>query len=127
MNYSAGLLGHFATDTHAAVDWSGHVQAARDGAAWNLPVSERELAHLVNMCNGALFDALSDFKNSVWGVKMRLSALGLLPGPYCLREQGRPDMSEEIARAYAANGVLSDEEFLRENLEEMKREVGLHG
>ncbi len=77
MGYAGGLLGHFATDTHAAVRWATAVLDAKAGKEWRLPVSEKELAHIVNMCNGALFDAQNNFANSVWGVKYRLSSLGL--------------------------------------------------
>jgi hypothetical protein len=125
MRYSAGLLGHFATDTHAAVDWSSRVMAARDGDDWDLPLPKAELAHLVNMCNGALFDALHDFENSVWGVKCRLTQLGLLPEPVCFEETGRRGMEEQIQRVYGAHPVLSDDDFVRENLLEWKQEVGL--
>ena len=125
MTYSAGLLGHFATDTHAAVRWAQKVVASREGADWDLAIPQNELAHLVNMCNGALFDALGSFENSVWGVKRRLAALGLLPGPTCFHEAGRPGQPEAISRAYAAHPALNDEQFLAENLDGMKREVGL--
>jgi hypothetical protein len=125
MGYAGGLLGHFATDTHAAVRWAGAVLAAKAGKRWRLPVPERELAHLVNMCNGALFDARMDFANSVWGVKYRLTSLGLLPGPYCFHEDGRDGLAQEIDRAYSVHPVVSDKEFLAENLTRMKREVGL--
>ena len=125
MEYSGGLLGHFATDTHAAVRWSGAVREAKKGKRWTLPVSEKELAHIVNMCNGALFDAKNDFANSVWGVKYRLASLGLLPGPYCFHERGRKGLAEEIDRAYGYHPVISDREFLADNLTTMQREVGL--
>jgi hypothetical protein len=123
--YSGGLLGHFATDTYSAVKWSAAVLEAKQGKGWGLTVHERELAHLVNMCNGALFDARNDFANSVWGVKYRLTSLGLLPGPYCFSENGRKGLADEIDRAYSADRVLSDREFLSENLRSMKREVGM--
>ncbi len=126
MRYAGGLLGHFATDTSAAVTWAGAVLDAREGTPWRLPVPEKELAHIVNMCNGALFDARNDFENSVWGVKYRLSSLGLLPGPYCFHENGRRGLAEEIDRAYSFHPVISDREFLSEHLTNLKREVGLH-
>ncbi len=88
MTYSGGLLGHFATDTYSAVTWSGAVLEAKEGKKWRFAVPEKELAHIVNMCNGALFDAKTDFANSVWGVKYRFYSLGLLPGPYCFHENG---------------------------------------
>ena len=123
MHYDAGLLGHFATDTRAAASWASAVMAVRDGAAWALPLPEPALAHLVNMCNGALFDALHDFENSVWGVKARLTQLGLLPAPHCFREAGRTGLPEAIRAAYAAHAVLSDGDFIAEHLDEWKREA----
>ncbi len=126
LGYSGGLLGHFATDTHAAVRWSTAVLDAKSGSGWRLAVPERELAHIVNMCNGALFDAKNDFANSVWGVKYRLTSLGLLPGPFCFHERGRRGLAEEIDRAYSVDPVISDREFLADHLAHMKREVGLH-
>ena len=125
MRYSAGLLGHFATDTHAAAQWAAAVMAARDGAAWTLPVTQPALAHLVSMCNGALFDALHGFENSVWGVKVRLTQLGLMPAPHCFHETGRAGLPEAIRAAYGAHPVLNDDQFVAERLDEWKREVGM--
>jgi hypothetical protein len=51
--------------------------------------------------------------------------LGLLPGPYCFHENGRRGLAEEIDKAYSINSVVSDREFLLENLQNMKREVGI--
>ena len=125
VSYVGGLLGHFATDTYSAVRWAGAVLATKAGSPWTLALPEKELAHLVNMCNGALFDAKTDFANSVWGVKQRLTTLGLLPGPYCFHERGRRGLAVEIARAYGVHPILSDSDFLANNLEQMKYEVGL--
>ena len=125
MSYDAGLLGHFATDTRAAVTWAEAVIQHREGAEWPLSISKEELAHRVNICNGALFDALNNFENSVWGVKRRLTALSLLPAPHCFHESGRPGMHDEISRAYSAHPLLNDEQFLTEQLDEMKREIGI--
>lgn len=125
MSYDAGLCGHFATDTRAAVKWVNAVIRCREDAEWTLPISKETLAHRVNMCNGALFDALNGFQNSVWGVKRRLTALGLLPAPNCFNESGRPGMNEDISRVYSYHPLLNDEEFLAERLSGMKREVGL--
>jgi hypothetical protein len=125
LEYSGGLLGHFATDTYSAVNWAGAVLEGKKGREWRLDVPEKELAHIVNMCNGALFDARTDFANSVWGVKYRLYSLGLLPGPYCYHENGRAGLADEIDRAYSADPVISDREFLSNTLKSMKREVGI--
>jgi len=125
VGYSGGLLGHFATDTFSAVKWSGAVLEAKEGKEWRLAVSEKELAHIVNMCNGALFDARTDFASSVWGVKYRLYSLGLLPGPYCFHENGRRGLAGEIDRAYSVDPVISDREYLSNNLMSMKTEAGI--
>jgi len=125
MEYAGGLLGHFATDTFAAVGWANAVLAAKRGQRWEFPLAEKELAHRVSMCNGALFDARNDFANSVWGVKYRLSSLGLLPGPWCFHERGRRGLAEEIDRAYADVPALNDRDTLAQYLGGMKKEVGL--
>ena len=125
VGYSGGLLGHFATDTCSAVRWSGAVLDAKGGREWRLAVPERELAHMVSMCNGALFDSVNDFANSVWGVKYRLYSQGLLPGPFCFHENGRKGLAEEIDRAYSVDPVISDREFLSTTLDSMKREIGM--
>jgi len=125
VEYAGGLLGHFATDTFAAARWANAVLAAKRGAAWGFPLPEKELAHRVSMCNGALFDARNDFANSVWGVKYRLTSLGLLPGPWCFHEKGRKGLAEDIDRAYGDAPALSDREHLAENLAGLKKEVGL--
>jgi hypothetical protein len=125
VGYSGGLLGHFATDTYSAVRWAGAVLEAKNGRAWSLAVPERELAHIVSMCNGALFDAVTDFANSVWGVKYRLYSLGLLPGPFCFHENGRKGLTEEIDSAYSVDPVISDREVLSATLNNLKREIGM--
>lgn len=125
IQYQGGLLGHLATDTHAAVKWVRHILEKRKTGKWNFILSERALAHAVNRCNMALFDALGDFENSVWGVKYRLSSLGLLPGPYCFQETGRRGQAEAIDKIYNEYPEITDLEFLLENLESMKREIGI--
>lgn len=125
LRYYAGLLGHFATDTHAAAEWSSAVTAARDSSAPALPQSERRLAHLVNLCNGALFDALGGFENSVWGVKCRLSQLGLLEAPWCYHESGRAGQAEAIRAAYHACPLLNDDRWVAEHLDQWRRELGM--
>jgi dihydrodipicolinate synthase/N-acetylneuraminate lyase len=125
VQYAGGLLGHFATDTHAARNWVDCVLKKRAGGEWTLRLSEAELAHAVNRCNMALFDALNNFENSVWGVKYRLTKLGLLPAPICFRETGSADQAESIDGVYSDYDELNDRQFLREQLDDMKKEVGI--
>ncbi len=125
MKYAGGLLGHFATDTHAAVRMVTEITTRRDREIADTGPSERELAHAVNRCNMALFDATGNFENSVWGVKYRLTRAGLLPGPYCLNENGRDGQAESIDYIYSLYPSLCDDHFLAENLNSLKKEVGL--
>ena len=125
VQYKAGLLGHFATDTHAAVNWFQAIQQKKESGSWQFELSEEDLAHGVNRCNMALFDALGNFENSVWGVKYRLASMGLLPGPYCMHEDGRMGQDKAIDAVYNEYQPLNDNQYLEEHLENLKREVGL--
>ncbi len=125
IQYEGGLLGHFATDTHAVVRWVKEIFASRGTNNWDYPLSKETLAHAVNHCNMELFDALGNFENSVWGVKYRLTKLGLLPGPYCSTEEGRPGQAAAIDKIYGAFPDLTDDAFVKENLDWMKKEIGI--
>lgn len=125
IRYDGGLLGHFATDTHAVVRWVNEILNSRNTETWNFPLSKETLAHAVNHCNMVLFDALGNFENSVWGVKYRLTSLGLLPGPFCSTETGRPGQAVAIDKIYGDYPVLTDEPFVKEHLDWMKKEVGI--
>ena len=92
---------------------------------WDFPLSKEALVHAVNHCNMVLFDALGNFENSVWGVKYRLASQGLLPGPYCAHEKGRPGQAAAINEIYENYPILTDDEFLEEHLDWMKKEVGI--
>lgn len=126
IQYSGGLLGHFATDTHAVVKWIEQILKARVSSSWIFPLTKEELAHAVNHCNMVLFDALGNFENSVWGVKYRLTSLGLLPGPYCAHESGRIGQAEAIDKVYGDYPMLTDHAFLNGQLDWMKKEVGIN-
>lgn len=125
VNYNGGLLGHFATDTNAAVNWVKQIQNKKKTGTWSFNITEEELAHGVNRCNMALFDALGNFENSIWGVKHRLTSLGLLPGSFCMHENGRKGQAESIDAVYNEYAGLSDIEFIAVNIDNMKREIGI--
>jgi hypothetical protein len=124
VRYHGGLLGHLATDTHAASRWIGQIFQWRSTGEWDFSLSRQSLAHAVNRCNLALFDALGNFENSVWGVKYRLYKLGLLPGPWCATEKGRSGQAETIDGIYGEYPEITDETFVMDNLERMKKEAG---
>ncbi len=126
IRYHGGLLGHWATDTHAVVHWVDHIFKARNGEGWRFPMTLQELSHAVNRCNMVLFDALGNFENSVWGVKYRLASLGLLPNTICRYEEGRKGQAEAIDNVYGMFPELTDRQFVRENLVWMKKELGIN-
>ena len=125
VHYQGGLLGHFATDTQAAVKWFEAIQSYRQYGEWHFSLSKKQLAHGVNRCNMALFDAIGNFENSVWGVKYRLFSQGLLPGPYCMHESGRPGQDKAIDEIYQEYPALNDDQYLQDNLADLKQEVGI--
>lgn len=126
VSYKGGLLGHFATDSGAAVNWFNAIKDYRKSGQWSFELSKEELAHGVNRCNMELFDALNNFENSVWGVKYRLSSMGLLPGPFCSHETGSRDQAALIDNVYGEYPALSDDQFLKENIGALKKEVGIN-
>lgn len=125
VNYQGGLLGHFATDTRAATNWFQAIKKKKITGIWDFALDAEELAHGVNRCNMALFDALGNFENSVWGVKYRLYSMGLLPGPYCMHEKGRKGQDLAINNVYSEYPALNDRQFLKDHLSALKREVGI--
>ena len=126
---SGGLLGHYATDTRSAVKWTSSALAYRKKpTSWKLKVPVEELGDAVTLCNDALFDASpNNFKNSIWGVKSRLSYLGLLPAPNCFEERGRKGQQAEIKSRYEGRykQYVSDSAWLKKDLSALKKEAGV--
>jgi len=130
LRFSAGLLGHFASDTHAAVNLVRVVKKYREeqGAGGRPPSAGMvELAGAVTAMNYALFDTAElpgspPFDSCVYGVHYRLVRLGILPAVTDIRwtggagavrhEKGRPGLEREIDAAYGARPELTDESFL---------------
>ena len=111
-----GLLGHWAVWTRRAVELLARCRAAG-------PEAEPELLRLnveVTDANAALFDAANGFAGCIAGVHEVLRRQGLLAGTWCLdpRETLSPSQAEEIARVCAAYPHLTDDDFVREHLDE---------
>jgi dihydrodipicolinate synthase/N-acetylneuraminate lyase len=110
-----GLLGQWAVWTRSAVQLLGRVQAARGAldAAWL-----RENAALTD-ANAAIFDAAHDFAGCIPGIHEVLRRQGLLAGTWCLDPHETPSRGqvEEIDRVCHQHPQLSDDAFVRENLE----------
>jgi hypothetical protein len=77
------------------------------------------LAPQVTDMNAALFDPANGFAGCLAGIHEVLRRQGLLEGIWCLdeRETLSPGQSEEIDRVTRAYPDLTDDDFVRQNLE----------
>ena len=73
--------------------------------------------------NAAVFDAAHDFAGCIPGIHEVLRRQGLLAGTWCLdpTETLSPGQSEEVDRVYRRYPELTDDEFVRENLDRWMR------
>jgi len=108
-----GLLGHWSVWTKRAVELLARVQRG--------PVDADLLAldARVTDCNGALFDVAHDFAGCIPGCHEVLRRQGLLEGIWCLdpNETLSPGQAAEIDRVCREHADLSDDDFVRANLE----------
>jgi dihydrodipicolinate synthase/N-acetylneuraminate lyase len=110
-----GLLGQWAVWTQSAVRLLDRVHAARGplDTSWL-----RENAALTD-ANAAVFDAAHDFAGCIPGIHEVLRRQGLLAGTWCLDpdETLSRGQAEEIDRVYRQYPQLTDDAFVRDNLE----------
>jgi hypothetical protein len=112
-----GLLGHWSVWVRRAVELLARIHAAV--AAGQVPADLLALDSAVTDCNGAIFDVANDFHGVIAGCHEVLRRQGLLQGIWCLDpdESLGPGQMQEIDRVCAAYPHLSDDAFVRENLE----------
>ncbi|HEX2113852.1 MAG TPA: dihydrodipicolinate synthase family protein [Alphaproteobacteria bacterium] len=112
-----GLLGHWSVWTKAAVDLLDRLHHAAEADAINLDLLA--LDSRVTDCNAAVFDVANDFHGVIAGCHEVLRRQGLLEGIWCLdpRESLGPGQSEEISRVSKAHPDLTDDDFVRANLQ----------
>jgi dihydrodipicolinate synthase/N-acetylneuraminate lyase len=108
-----GLLGHWSVWTKSAVSLLSRIHAGR--------LDENLLAmdSRITDCNSAFFDAAHDFAGCIAGCHEVLRRQGLLEGIWCLdpNEALSPGQYEEIERVYREHADLSDDAFVRANLQ----------
>jgi dihydrodipicolinate synthase/N-acetylneuraminate lyase len=113
-----GLLGHWSVWTQKAAQLLEECHAA---AQAQTVISAGLLRKSVEVTdsNAAFFDAANHFSGCIAGLHEVLRRQGLLEGIWCLdpKEILSPGQSEEISRVYAAYPHLSDDDFVRENLD----------
>ncbi len=69
--------------------------------------------------NGAIFDAANGFRGCIPGIHEILRRQGLLTGRWCLdpKEELSPGQMKEIDRVLGAYPFLSDDTFVKANLD----------
>ncbi len=117
--FRGGLLGHWSVWTSSAVQLLAAIkqELASGGGALSPPLLA--LDSRVTDCNSAFFDVANNFHGCIAGCHEVLRRQGLLEGIWCLdpvEGLGR-GQSEEIDRVYRAHGDLSDDAFVRKNLD----------
>jgi dihydrodipicolinate synthase/N-acetylneuraminate lyase len=112
-----GLLGHWAVWTRCAVRQLERVKQCAVSA------ETLTLAAQITDANAALFDPANGFRGCIPGIHEILRRQGLLAGRWCLdpNEDLSPGQSEEIDRVCRAYPHLTDDDFVRENLDQWLR------
>ena len=112
-----GLLGHWSVWTQKAVELLDRCRAA--SRAERVPAELLALDGQVTDCNSAVFDVANNFHGVIAGCHEVLRRQGLLAGIWCLdpKEGLSPGQAAEIDRVSAAYPHLTDDDFVRANLE----------
>ena len=116
-----GLLGQWAVWTRRAVELLERTKAAR--AAGAVPSSLVAEGAALTDANGALFDVKHSFAGCIAGIHEVLRRQGLLAGTWCLEtaEGLSAGQADGISRVIAAHPELTDDAFVRDNLDRWMR------
>ena len=119
VRFRGGLLGHWSVWTASAAK---HLARIKSELAVNGGALSPQLLALdsrVTDCNAAFFDVANNFHGCIAGCHEVLRRQGLLEGIWCLdpAEGLGAGQSQEIDRVYSVHGDLSDDAFVRENLQ----------
>jgi Dihydrodipicolinate synthetase family len=117
VRFCGGLLGHWSVWVRTAVELFQRCRAAQ--AAGQIDAELMELDSRVTDCNSAFFDVANDFRGCIPGCLEVLRRQGLLAGIWCLDpdEALSPGQAREIDRVYRQHRELSDDDFVRRNLD----------
>ena len=115
--FVGGLLGHWSVWTKTAVELFERLRAYHGAKA--LPAEILKLANEVTDTNAVFFDTANNFAGCIAGLHEVLRHQGLFEGTWCLNPEEcmSPGQKEEIDRIYRMYPHLSDDDFVRENLE----------
>ena len=112
-----GLLGHWSVWTKRAAELLQRIHAAI--AEGRVDADLLAMDAKVTDCNSAVFDVANGFAGCLPGCHEVLRRQGLLAGTWCLdpAETLSPGQAAEIERVMAEHPELTDDDFVRENLE----------
>jgi dihydrodipicolinate synthase/N-acetylneuraminate lyase len=117
--FVGGLLGHWAVWTRKAVELLEEIKKWKsNGEAGSRELLTRGIE--VTDMNAAIFDPANSFHGCIPGIHEVLRRQGLLEGRWCLNpsEELSPNQMEEIDRVCKAYPHLTDDDFVRELLEQ---------
>jgi len=122
VNFTGGLLGHWAVWTKRAVELLEAVHECRRNDGHNAFALLARGAEITD-ANAAFFDVRNQFAGCIAGLHEVLRRQGLLEGRWCLdpEEDLSPGQMEEIDRVYAGYPHLNDDEFVAQNLKRWLR------
>lgn len=112
-----GLLGHWGVWSRAAAELFAKIRDARRGSM--IGSDWLDMANAVTDMNAAVFDSAHQFAGCIPGILEVLRRQGLVPTRLCLNphEDLSPGQAEELDRVTAAYPELTDDAFVRENLD----------
>lgn len=121
--FEGGLLGHWSVWTKKAVEMFEKIRAVKNNE--EISAQWLTLAAEVTDTNSAFFDTAHTFKGCIAGLHEILKRQGLMKNIYCLNpeETLSPGQMEELDRVLAMYPHLSDDDFIRENIESWKKEI----
>jgi len=122
-SFQGGLLGHWSVWTKKAVEIHQRTQEAKKSG--NIPAELLTLAAEVTDTNSAFFDTANAFKGCIAGLHEILRRQGLMENILCLNpnETMSPGQAEELDRIYEMYPYLSDDDFIKANIDAWKKEV----
>ena len=115
--FIGGLLGHWSVWTKTAVELFEKCKALHGSDT--IPADILKLANEVTDTNAVFFDTANGFKGCIAGLHEVLRRQGLMKGIWCLNpdETMSEGQSEEIDRVYRMYPHLSDDDFVKANLD----------
>ena len=115
--FKGGLLGHWSVWTASAIKQFEMCKAARGKDT--LPANLLALDARVTDCNSAFFDVANNFHGCIAGCHEILRRQGLMQGLWCLDpDEGlSPGQMQQIDRVCREHADLSDDAFVKENLQ----------